>query len=75
MKKYDFLAELQEILQAEEALQESTKLETLEEWDSIAFMVLIAFFDRNFGKKLTFEDLAAVKTPEDLISLSQGEIE
>lgn len=69
MTKSDFLTELQDILQTDAPLQESTDLGALEEWDSIAFMVLIAFFDKNFNKKLTFEDLAACKTPADLMTL------
>ena len=74
MNKSDFLAELQELLQTDEAIDEATDLTSLEEWDSIAFMVLIAYFDREFSKKLTFEDLGACKTPADLISLAQGGI-
>lgn len=75
MNKTDFLTELQEILQTDENLLEDTALAELEEWDSIAFMVLIAFFDKNFDKKLTFEDLTACKTPADLMNLADGKIE
>lgn len=75
MIKNDFLTELQDILQTDESLQETTELGALEEWDSIAFMVIIAFFDKNFNKKLTFEDLTACKTPADLMALAQGAIE
>ncbi len=75
MKKNDFLAELQDLIQTDDPIQESTDLSSLEEWDSIAFMVLIAFFDKEFGIKLTFEDLIPCKTPEDLFLLAQGAIE
>ena len=75
MKKNDFISELQDILQIEDELRDDTNLASMDEWDSIAFMVLIAFFDKNFGKKITFEDLGACKTPRDLISLAGGDIE
>lgn len=75
MKKSEFLTELQDLLQTDETLRDSTQLSALEEWDSIAFMVLIAFFDKNFDKKLVFDDLAACKTPADLAALARGAIE
>lgn len=74
MTRTDFLRELQDMLQTDEELQENSELASLEEWDSLAYMVLIAFFDKNFGQRLTFEDLGACKTPGDLIALAQGQI-
>lgn len=74
MTKSEFMGEFVEMLQTEEDLQLTTPLENLEEWDSLAFMVLITFFDKNFDLRLTFEDLAACATPEDVIALSQGAI-
>lgn len=70
MTKHEFLDALQDMLQTDAELAEDTPLAGLEEWDSLAFMVLIAFFDKNFGKKLTFEDLSACKTPAALMQLT-----
>lgn len=75
MTRNEFLHALQDMLQADAELSEDTPLAGLEEWDSLAFMVLIAFFDKNFGKKLTFEDLSACKTPAALMSLADGAIQ
>ena len=75
MNKSEFFDELQELLQLENKVGEATELGKLEEWDSIAFMVVIAFFDKEFGKKITFEDLSACKTPADLVALADGAIE
>lgn len=75
MTKSEFLAALQDMLQTDTELAEATPFAGLEEWDSLAFMVLIAFFDKNFNKKLTFEDLTACKTPADLMQLSGGALQ
>ncbi|MBD5558642.1 MAG: acyl carrier protein [Desulfovibrio sp.] len=75
MTKNEFLTALQDMLQTDTELAEDTPLAGMEEWDSLAFMVLIAFFDKNFGKKLTFEDLSACKTPAALMLLSGGAIQ
>lgn len=72
MTKTDFFAELQELLQTDAPIDGNIELASLEEWDSVAFMVIIAFFDKYFEKKITFEGLAACKTPEDLVLLSEG---
>ena len=74
MTRNEFLGALQDMLQTDAALSEDTPLAELEEWDSLAFMVVIAFFDKNFAKKLTFEDLSACKTPAALINLAGGAI-
>lgn len=75
MTRNEFLHALQDMLQSDTALADDTALAGLEEWDSLAFMVLIAFFDKNFGKKLTFEDLTACKTPAALMQLADGAIQ
>ena len=74
MTTTDFLAQLQEMLQTESALAEDTALWDMEEWDSLAFMTLIAFFDRQFGIRLTFDAIKACATPADIIGLSNGAI-
>lgn len=75
MTKNEFLAALQDMLQTDTELAEDTPFAGLEEWDSLAFMVVIAFFDKNFGKKLTFEDLSACKTPAALMLLADGALQ
>lgn len=74
MTRQEFLETLQDMLQCEQALDARTVLTDMEEWDSLAFMVLISFFDKNFGKRITFDMLKPCRTPEDLIALSEGGI-
>ena len=57
MTRQEFLTTLQEMLQCDMELHEDTVLTDLEEWDSLAFMVVIAFFDKNFGQRITFDTL------------------
>lgn len=74
MTKHEFLLQFQEMLQCEKALTYDTCLLDLEEWDSLAFMLLIAFFDKNFGLRLTFAQLKNCDTTADIIALSCGKI-
>lgn len=74
MTRQEFLTALREMLQCDMEIREDTVLTELEEWDSLAFMVLIAFFDKNFGQRITFDNLKTCRMPSDLIALSAGGI-
>ena len=74
MKKAQFLQELEDILQREEPCVETDELENYEEWDSLAQMSLIAYLDRNFGIKLSFNNFKNTITVADLINLAGGKI-
>ncbi|MCQ2744383.1 MAG: phosphopantetheine-binding protein [bacterium] len=75
MKKEEFLVELEDVLQREEACNESDLLDEYEEWDSLSKMAVMAFFDKNFGVKITLQKLEEVKTVSDLISLAGDNID
>lgn len=70
MNKTEFLEQFQDMLQLDDPVGENAQLGELEEWDSLAFMLLIAFFDKNFGQRITFEDLTACKTPAEIMALA-----
>lgn len=74
MTRSEFLLQLQDMLQAENAIDPNCSLADLEEWDSMAIMILIAFFDREFGLQFKFDDVQKCASPEDLIGLANGEI-
>lgn len=74
MNKSQFLATLQDMLQCDEALQEDTVLAEREEWDSLAIMVLVTFFDKNLGQHIAYDDIRKCRTIADLIALSKGAI-
>lgn len=70
MDKADFLVELEDILQREEPCAENDNLEDYEEWDSLSKMAIMAYYDKNFGVKLSLNDLKNVSTVSDLIKLA-----
>lgn len=67
MNKEQFLEKFTDILQTEEDLTLDTELESLEEWDSLSAMATIAFFNKEFGIKITHQDISEFKTVEDVV--------
>ena len=67
MEKSVFLSRLQEELEFESELEIKTNIKVLEEWDSMAAMVLIGFVSDEFGMTLNADDIAAITTIESLI--------
>ena len=75
MNKSDFLVELEDILQREDSCNESDNLNDYEEWDSLSKMSIMAYYDKNFGVKLSLNDLKTVTTVSDLIKLAGNKIQ
>ena len=70
MQLTEFLLVFQDILQRDEPLAAGDALADIEEWDSLAVMATIAWFDRNLGKKLTFKDFKSLETVADIAALA-----
>lgn len=64
------MADAVEISNPEE-LTEETQFRNLDEWSSIFVMLLIAFFDSNFGKVISVSDIKQCTTIHDLYELSK----
>ena len=75
MNKADFLIELEDILQREEPCNINDNLNDYEEWDSLSKMSLMAYYDKNFGVKLSLNDFNSLVTVSDLISLAGDKIQ
>ena len=75
MKKADFLIELEDVLQREEACSEADILADYEEWDSLSKMATMAYFDKTFGVKITLTQLKDLEKVSDLIALAGDKIE
>lgn len=75
MKKEEFLVELEDVLQREESCHETDDLNSYEEWDSLSKMAIMAYYDKNFGVKLTLKDLKEINTVTDLINLAGDKIQ
>lgn len=67
MKKNDFISGLEEELEIETTLESTTNIKELDEWDSMAAMVLIGYVSNEFGVTLNADDLKEITTVESLI--------
>ena len=69
MKKKEFLEKLQEALEAEEQLSPDTEFSGLSNYDSMSIMVIIAFTDENFNKKISASQFKSIKQVKDLMEV------
>ena len=53
-----------------EALTPETTFHDLDEWSSISVMLLIAFYDEEFGKEISEKDIKACTTIQDLFDFA-----
>ena len=74
MLKSVFLADLRELLQREDPITPEMTFSDMGEWDSLAQMSCMAYFDKKFNVKTKIAHYAALRTVADLIALSGGAI-
>lgn len=67
MTTSEFILGLVEELELENTLDNNTNLKDLEEWDSMAAMVLIGYVSNEFGVTLNADDLKDITTVDSLI--------
>jgi acyl carrier protein len=67
MKKDEFVLGIAEELEIETTLEITTNLKDLDEWDSMAAMLLIGYVSNEFGVTLNADDLKEITTIESLI--------
>lgn len=67
MKTNEFILGLAEELELEITLENTTNLKDLDEWDSMAAMVLIGYVSNEFGVTLNADDLKDITTVDSLI--------
>ena len=70
MKVEEFLLDLQDLLQRDDACNLDDLLENYDEWDSLSKMSVLAYFDQKLGKKLDSDLLDSVTSVRDLIKLA-----
>lgn len=70
MQLAEFIIVFQDLLQRDEPVAGTNMLADIEEWDSLAIMALIAWFDKNFSLRLTFPDFKALRTVADVAALA-----
>jgi len=74
MQGDEFLTDLRDILQTDAALNAASRLTALEEWDSLAQMAVMAWFDRRLGKRVDFKRIQSCATVQELAALAGGDI-
>lgn len=67
MTQQEFILGLQEELELEVVLNGTTNLKDLDEWDSMAAMLLIGYVSNEFNVTLNSDDLKDITTVESLI--------
>jgi acyl carrier protein len=74
MLKAAFLEELQELLQRDDPIKPDMELRAMEEWDSLAAMSCMAYFDKHFNVKTKIAQYKNLRTVSDLIALAGGAV-
>lgn len=69
MKTSVFLEKLREELEEDQELNLDTKLNDLENYDSISLLSVIAFVDENFNQQLDVNHFKDMETVSDLINI------
>ena len=70
-KKEEFINDLKDALEMEDDidLKIDTNLKSLEEYDSLSVLVIIAMVGKIFGKQISSSDFENITTIENLIEL------
>jgi acyl carrier protein len=63
----DFISELGEELELQSTLELTTNIKELDEWDSLAAMVLIAYISRSFNVTMNANDIEKITTVQTII--------
>lgn len=53
-------------------IEPSVLLETLDEWDSMGVISIIAMLDKKFSKVLNVEQIESLKTINDIVNLMEN---
>ncbi|MBU0683820.1 MAG: hypothetical protein ABIH85_02175 [Candidatus Omnitrophota bacterium] len=69
MKKIEFFEELKKVLEIEGEIDENTNLKDLETYDSLSNLVLIAFVDSKFKKRMGAEEVVSITTIKSLMEI------
>ena len=72
MEMKEFIEKFAEQVEMEEveSLTPETAFRELDEWSSLSVMMLIAFFDEEFGKEIGGKDIKECLTIQDLYNLA-----
>ena len=68
----EFIGKLAEAIEVEDCnnLSEETEFKKLEEWSSISVMLIVAFFNEEFDKEISENEIRIAETIHDLYLLA-----
>ena len=72
MQHNEFIDIFKDVIQSDSDIAMDSTLEGIEEWDSMAMMALIAYFDVKLGITVTFDQLHALSSVGDVAQLIPG---
>lgn len=72
--KLEFLAHFQEIIESEKPIQMDDSFRDYEEWDSLAYLSLVAFIDEKYHVIIPFEVFRDFQTVRDIFEYVQNNI-
>lgn len=68
------LASLEEIMELDaDTLTPDTRLEDLEEWDSLSALSFVVLLNDEFSKQITGSDILALVTVSDMMNLMESQ--
>jgi len=75
MTKENFIQELEDLLETDVNLKETTVLDEIDEWDSLAVMSIISYIEENFDLEYSESDFEKVTTVQDILNLVSSKID
>ena len=72
MQHDEFIETFKDIIQSDSIIELDSPLAEIEEWDSMAMMALIAYFDVNLNTAISFDQLHALGSVRDIATLVPG---
>lgn len=69
-----FLTEFQDLMQRDDPIGVNDILKDMEEWDSMAMMACMAWFDARLALKFPYKTFTQQSTVQDIINLAEGRI-
>lgn len=74
METKEKLALLEDIMELDEgSLTPETRLEDLEEWDSLSALSFVVMLGDEFGRKISGQDVRAFETVQDMLAVMEPE--
>lgn len=67
MTSEDFLNKFQKVLQTNQKISPDTILSDLSEWDSLAMITTVAFFNKEFNLTINFAEVQQMQTIQDIM--------